>query len=247
MGAAEIKTDVDAILALGAEMSNVRGMLEDYTIIGAKIKFKHPDERLKASIAEYEETMGNLKKQFKDDATIQKSVNESLTAWKPIKKALETAQTQTDTKKMKEQALFIHGNIRSVIKEAANMKAYLLGKATNFKDIKELNAAIEIAASARRLSAHYMMKMWNLDDPTIDKHWKKGVKIYTDSIATLKKSPFYKDVAFKKLLDKTESMLQYFTMAYDMDGTYMPSVVHDKASTAFEAANKMSKMILAKK
>ena len=238
------KESVETILAMGEQMSNVRNMLENYSLIATKVTYKSPEDRLVENIAQYEKLMEETKKNFKDKE-IQKSIKISKKAWKPVKKALLTATKEQDVKKMEEEGLFIHGNIRSVIRELANIKKFLLEK-EKVKDSELLNASIEISASARRLSAHYMMKMWGLDDPTIEKHWNKGVEIYTNSIKLLKASEYYKDPKFKKLLNTTQKHLKYFTMVILFDDKYVPVLVQEKAKSAFESANEMSAIILAK-
>jgi len=82
---------------------------------------------------------------------------------------------------------------------------------------------------------------WHLD---IEKHWKNGVKIYTNSIATLRKSSYIKDAEFKKLLDGCDKRLNYFNMIWDMPDLMTPSLVNKKGKEAFENANKMSETIL---
>jgi hypothetical protein len=241
--AAELSKGMNAILDLGKQMSNMRNMLETYSLIATNVTYKDPDGRLQNSIAAYEGTLDSVGKTFADKE-IADSIKASREAWKPVKTALLTALEDNDAKRIEEEALFIHGNIRSVIKELAKMKMFLLKK-ENVKHGDELNAAIEIAASSQRLSAHYMMKMWGLPDPTIQKHWDNGVKIYTDSIALLKKSEYYKDAAFKKSLDETEKHLKYFKMVVMFEDKFVPVLVHEKAQLAYDEANKLSTAILA--
>jgi len=242
--AAELSKGMNAILDLGKQMSNMRNMLETYSLIATNVSYKDPDGRLQNGIAEYEGTLDSVGKAFADKEIVD-SIKASREAWKPVKTALLTALEDSDAKRIEKEGLFIHGNIRSVIKELAKMKMFLLKK-ENVKHGDALNAAIEIAASSQRLSAHYMMKMWGLPDPTIQKHWDNGVKIYTDSIALLKKSDYYKDAAFKKSLDETEKHLKYFKMVIMFDDKYVPVLVHEKAQLAYDEANKLSKAILAK-
>ncbi len=246
LNAAAITHKVDAILALGSEMSNVRAMLENYTTIGAKIAFKNPGKRLKENIEVHDALMETLKSTFKDPH-IQQLATEGLTAWAPVKKALQTAEGNTDRAKMRTQAQFVHDNIRAVIKNLFALKKAFLAQ-TKIAHPEALNAAIEIAASARRLSAHYMMAMWKLPDPTIQKHWDQGVKIWTDSIAVLKQSDFYKDPAFKATLDDTAKVLKHIVMYASMaqTGSFTPAIVHNKCEQAFEDGNSLAKKILGK-
>ncbi len=240
--AAEIKTSMNAILASGKQMSNMRKMLETYSLIATEVSYKSPNETLKKSIKEYENTINDIDKNFKDEY-IKNSIVRSKKAWKPVKTALLTALNNNDPDRLMKEGLFIHGNIRSVIVELANMKKYLLEK-EKINDSKMLNASIEIAASARRLSAHYMMKMWGLPDPTIEKHWNNGVRIYTNSIKMLKSSKYYKSPEFKKLLDATNKHLKYFNTVWMFDNKFMPVIVQDRADKAYNKANDMSKIIL---
>ncbi len=240
--AAEVKTSMDAILASGKQMSNMRKMLETYSLIATEVSYKSPNETLKKSIKEYESTINDIDKNFKDEY-IKNSIKRSREAWKPVKTALLTALEDNDADRLVKEGLFIHSHIRSVIVELGNMKKYLLEK-EKIADSKMLNASIEIAASARRLSAHYMMKMWGLPDPTIEEHWNNGVKIYTDSIALLKGSKYYKNPEFKKLLDATNKHLKYFNTVWMFDNKFMPVIVQDRADKAYSKANDMSKIIL---
>ncbi len=238
-----IKNDKDAILALGMEMSNVRKMLEAYILIGNNVAYRDPSEKLKKRIAGYEELLNNLENDFQDIA-VQESIKKSRVAWKPVKNALDTTLQEANEASMKESAIFIHGNIRSVIRELSNMKKYFLNK-TDMGNKESLNAAIEIGASARRLSAHYMMKMWKLDDPTIEQHWNKGLKIYKDSLEILMQSPFYEDPKFKKILQKCSKSHVYFTKI-GKKSRFSPALINKRTTIVFEDAKTMTQMILSK-
>ena len=240
--AEEIKNSMDVILASGKQMSNMRKMLETYSLIATEVSYKSPDERLKISIAEYEGIINDIDKNF-EDKYIKESIKKSKEAWKPVKIALLTALENNDAKRLEKEGLFIHANIRSVIKELASMKKYLVKK-EKVGDSEMLNASIEIGASARRLSAHYMMRMWGLPDPTIEKHWDNGVAIYTKSIKMLKGSVYYKNPEFKKLLDASEKHLKYFNMVWMFEDKFMPVIVQDRGDKAYYLANEMSKIIL---
>jgi len=244
--AVEIKTPLDAVQALGHEMSEMRHMLETYAMIGAGVSFKLPREQLKASMSLYEEVISQMEKQFADKE-IQEQITVSHTSWAPVKKALETAlqKCQPSPKEMKEEAIFIHGNIRSVIKALEAMKSYMLTK-TAFKAIGELDAAIEIDASARRLSAHYAMWMWDLDDPTIEQHWQKGMNIYAHSVAVLEKSTFAQKERFGKMLAKVKKQLEIFEMMHAAASRelFTPALIQVRAQKTSETAMKMMAMIL---
>jgi len=136
LSALEIKTPLDAVQALGHEMSEMRHMLETFAMIGTGVSFKLPKEQLKTSLKLYEDVITGMEKGFSDDA-IQKQIAIGRKGWAPVKQALETSlQDNPDRAKMKEKAIFIHGNIRTVIKAMEAMKAHMLHKA-QFKTIKE--------------------------------------------------------------------------------------------------------------
>jgi len=233
--------NTEAVLKIGKNMATIRGMLEAYSMVTAKIKYKVPKEHLKKDISEYESLINYLEKNY-HDKTISKKLKEDKKAWDKIKPAIMSAFETYDIDKMKKNILFIHGNIRTVLKNLEEIKSYIIQK-YDIKNEKELNAAIEIGASAKRLSAHYMMKMLNVNDPTIDKHWKKGVKIYSNSIAILKASKFYKNPTFKKLLDNANKQLKYFQTMYGLN-QYMPVIFKKKASQVVKESNDMLKIIL---
>jgi len=240
--ASELRKSINTVLAIGGQMTNMRHLLETYALIATSVSYKAPEKRLLKGILEYEGAIDSIEKNYKDKA-IQDNIKNGKKAWKTVKKALLTALKNNDSKRMRKEGLFIHANIRSVIIELANMKKYILDK-DKPKDRDELNAIIEIDASSQRLSAHYMMKMWKLEDPTIEEHWNKGVEIYTNSIIILKASHYYKDAKFKKLLDNTERNLRYFKMVFTFDDKFVPVVVQERASTVCKDADAMGEILL---
>ena len=240
----KIETQLQVILDLGGQMSNVRLMLESYALVGAGIPYSNPKDILKQSMKDYESLIEQISKEFQDKE-IQESITKSKKAWIPVKKALNTIYKDTKVSIMKTKAIFIHDNIRSVIRELEYMKSYFLAK-THIDNTKNLNASIEIGASARRLSAHYMMKMWKLKDDTIKKHWDKGVKIYSNSIDILKKSSFIEDPEFNKLLNESQKELRYFIMLEKFKSKQLPTLVHKKAEKVFNNVNRMNEIILSK-
>lgn len=241
--ALEIKNDNDAILKLGMEMSNMRNMLEAYILIGIKVDYKNPTKKLKDGIVHYEDLLVLLQSKYQNNNAMQHSIDTSLQAWKIVRKAMVLALDKKNSlKKMKDGAIFIHGNIRTVIKEMARMKKILLDKST-IKDKDVLNASIEIAASSRRLSAHYMMALWHLDDPTIKKHWDKGLKIYGDSLNILRHSSYVENKEFLRLLNSCQKYHRYFTRMGNKRKIY--SILIDKKSNiVFHKAKRMTDIIL---
>lgn len=239
------KDNKETILALGMEMSNMRNMLKAYILIGAKIKYKNPTKKLKSGMQHYEDLLDSIQIKYPQDTTIQTSIQISLDAWIKVKGAMQLALKNETLENMKKGAIFIHGNIRTVIKEMAHMKKHLLDN-SQISHKESLNASIEIAASARRLSAHYMMDLWHLDDPTIEKHWNKGLKIYADSIRILQASPFTHNPKFKKLLASCIKYHKYFTRMGDKPKIFS-ILIDKKANIVFRQAKEMTEIILAVK
>ena len=237
-----LKNNKESILSLGMEMSNMRNILKSYIQIGAKISHGNPTQTLKDGIVHYENLLEALKIKYPNNPTIQESIKTSKVAWVEVKKAMELSLTDISLEEMKKGAIFIHGNIRTVIKELALMKKDLL-QSSDISNKEALNASMEIAASAHRLSAHYMMDLWHLDDPTIDKHWNKGLKIYADSIEILQNSPYIENQEFKELLQNCKKRHVYFTKMGKKARIY--SILIDrKATIVFNNAKRMTQIIL---
>jgi len=240
--ASELKKNINTVFEIGEQMTNMRHLLETYALVATNVSYKAPEKQLLKGILEYEGTIDKIEKNYKDK-DIQESIKKGKKAWKPVKKALLTAIKNNNAGRMRKEGLFIHANIRYVIIELANMKKYLLKK-HNPKDKDALNAIIEIDTSSQRLSAHYMMKMWGLEDPTIEEHWNKGVKIFTESIKTLKASDYYKDAKFKKLLNSTEKSLKYLKMVFTFDDKFVPVIVQEKSGKVSKEADEMAEIYL---
>jgi hypothetical protein len=239
-----IQTPTDGIIATGTQISQVRFMLEVYSTIGAGIKYRTPKDKLQAAILEYEHTLAQLDKM--QDPPIQASAKRSHMAWAPVKKALLTALEKRDPVAMKKSALFVHANIRKVIQEMEIMKEHFLQQA-KMGNAKEINAGIEIAASARRLSSHYMMKMWNLPDPTIDEHWNNGMKKYHNALIYLRQTPLAKDTQISTWLTSCETEYSFFKTVIKFGDNYMPVLVQRHAQKAYDTAGKIVMKLLNKK
>ena len=240
--ASDIQTNKKTILDMGLEMSQMRDMLEAYIMVGAGITYKNPKERLIKGISHYEALLKEVASRHLDDEEIQESIKTSFQAWEPVKNAMNLAVSGADLQKLKEGAIFVHGNIRTVIKEMAYIKNHLL-EISDLPNKEALNASIEIAASARRLSAHYMMDLWHLDDPTIERHWEKGLSIYAKSLDTLAHTSYMNNPTFKKLFLQCKKYHRYFTKMGKKAKIY--SILIDKKSyIAYKKAKKMSEIIL---
>lgn len=224
------------------EMSNVRNMLKAYILIGMDSDYRNPIQTLKNDILGYEALLETLGTHYTDDPVIQKSIIHSKSAWTHVENALQTALENADIEKMKQVTVFIHGNIRSVIKELAFMKKHLLEK-SSIKDKEALDASIEIAASARRLSAHYMMSMWDIQDPTIEEHWEKGMEKYAKGLEVLKDSSYVKDPKFMGLLKSCQKYHIYFTKMWKKPKKFA-ALIDKKTNIVFKDAKEMTKLIL---
>ena len=240
--AIEIKNDNDAILKLGMEMSNMRNMLEAYILIGIKVDYKNPTKKLKDGMAHYEDLLVSLRSKYKNDKRIQQSISTSFQSWEPVAKAMALTLKEKNLKEMKDGAIFIHDNIRILIEEMERMKKILLDESTMIEK-DALNASIEIAASARRLSAHYMMALWQLDDPTVKEHWEKGLKIYGDSLDILRHSSYVENEEFLILLNSCRKYHRYFIRMWDKRKIYS-ILIDKKADIVFRKAEKMTDIIL---
>jgi len=245
MGRIIIQNDRDAIRAMGAQMSHMRHLLEIYSLIGSGVSYKNPKKRLEVMIWDYEKTIEVIKKRYKNDKFIQNSLKKAQKAWIPLKKEFEEVlgDDKPHQEMIRKDAIFIHNNIRDVIKEMEAIKNHLV-KISKNRDNEILNAAIEVSASARRLSSHYMMKMWRLPDPTIEKHWDRGAEIFKKSLETLEKSKFMKNPEFAKELAKAKKAYKYILTIYSFKGKYMPVAIQDKANIAYKAGMNMVKIIL---
>ncbi len=228
-----------AVLSIGQELAGIRSALGLYCMAGMKVKYKDPHKRIAALAAHYEKTLQGIKKDFADPE-IQKKIASSESAWAKLKPKMLSAKSQPDI--LKNNALFIHGHIRSVLKGLEEIKEILLSKADSV-NASYINAAIEVGASSKRLSSHYMMKLWKLDDSTIDKHWKSGVKRYKDGIELLKNSPFAKKAAFREKIAFCEKELAFFEMMYQM-GKGVPTIIDSKSNRILKASQEMANAIL---
>ena len=241
-----LKNDKESILALGMEMSTMRNMLKSYILIGAKTIYDDQERPiLKNGFQEYENLLLALEKKYPQNPQILQSIQTSRSAWVHVKKAMQLALKDTPLEKLREGAIFIHANIRTVIKQMEYMKKLLIEQ-SNIQDKEVLNASIEIAASARRLSAHYMMSLWHLKDPTILKHWNKGMSIYAHSLEVLKNASIMQNPKFAQRYRQSVSYHRYFEKMSKKPKIYYP-LINRKAEQTFREAQRMTQLILQNK
>lgn len=245
--AVKMDNNINTVIELGKQISNLESMISNYVAIGAKIKFKDPINRLNENIKEYESILDLLNKKYANDSTIKESIKKSRNIWKATKKKLLIAEVKSNTELMKKEVMFIHKNIHNLELEMKKMKKYILKSIKSINHL-ELNAAINISISAYGLAEQYMIKMWKFTDPTIIKYWDSSVIQYKKSIAILQKSTHYKNPEFKEWLDKTGKILDYTIMSFSMiDGNPIPSMIYNKCETADKLANEMALKIIATK
>ena len=239
-----IKSDQDAIVYLGGELSNIRGMLEMYAQLGCRITYKlpNPKEKLKALLVEFDSLMDALDVKYSNDTLILDTTKEARNFWSPVKSVIVKALAQDmDTDLIKAKTIYIHNNIRSTIKNISKMKAHLV-KTSKIKYAEEINAVLEIGASARRLSAHYMMRTLNVDDPTIEKHYKKGLSIYKSSLALLTASTFSKDAKVAEYLKFFKKRLLYFEYIWQVKAL-TPVLMSKWSYDVYKKTNELAKFI----
>jgi len=242
--AAKKEDTIETILSLGIQMSNLVNMLETYALVGLSVSYKTPVERLKNGITDYDMMLVNLETSFQDKE-IQQSVQKIRASWKRIRRALYGVLVLTDKNTMKLNSVYINKKLRLAIKELAIMKNFLLKK-VKMRDKALVDAAINIGLSIERLSANYMMKIWEVDDPEIKKYWDKNLNTFSSSLKVLQGSSFAKDKQFKKYLTKCGKELKYFTVIFGLD-MRVPALVHEKAFQIVDNSNKMINMILVKR
>jgi hypothetical protein len=222
-------------------------MLEIFALVGANVKYKTPKKRLKDNIDRYESRIGELKKRYKG-GEIARGLDRAMKVWSSIKDDLMIAFKKGVSKdEMRMRAMNIHSKVRSIIKEIEHVKDMVI-QSSYLSNIKELNAAIEINSSLRRISSHYVMGLWKLDDPTIHKHWKEGIEVYRKSLEILQNSKFAEDEKFQSLLDilKQEYNEDLFMILERMgrNDKFAPSLLQIHTDKASKATMKIIEMIL---
>jgi len=225
-----IENNKSAIICLGKELASIRNMLEIYAQITGGIKYKLPKERLRQSLEELEVLLDALGSRYGSDAIVTSSTKSARVLWKPVKKILENALVKNvDRKTLKRKVVYVHDHIRGTIKNISKMKAHII-EISNINHIAEINAALEIGASSRRLSAHYMMKLLDVNDPTIEKHYQQGLKRYAEALHILKASkPSQKTLDMLRIFEKR---LHYFKNIWNMH-IFTPALVVKKANEVF--------------
>jgi hypothetical protein len=235
----ESKVESDTIVAIGDELAKLRSVLSLYCMLGMGVTYHEPYKRIKAITKHYEKTVASIRSGF-SSAEIGQLVDGIDEPWKRFKAKLLTRSE--DEAEQKKNALFVHDNIRSVLSGLEKTKAIIL-KSAKGERATYIDAAIEIGASAKRLSSHYLMRLWKLDDPTIEEHWNKGVKRYQKGIDMLKKSPYVKDETFAKQLTECEKNLRFFEMMNTMSRG-APVSIDKKSDHVLKLSKSMLETIL---
>ncbi len=243
-GTGSIKqTNLKSVLSIGEQMSSLIDMLEIYSLIGLGVTYDTPVKKLKNSITAYDMMLINLSSTYRDE-TMQKSIEKTRLSWRKIRRALYGVLVLTDRRTMKLNAVYINEKLRIAIRELNEMKDYLL-KSSGIKNKNILDAAILMGVSSKRLSSNYMMKVWGVEDPSIDKYWKKNMETFSRSLEYLKESSFTKDKEFGKYLKTSLREFRYFSVVYTLQHK-VPALVNRKAAIVTHSADNMIKTILLK-
>lgn len=237
------QTKLKSVLSIGEQMSSLIDMLEIYSLIGLGVTYGAPVKKLKNSITAYDMMLINLSSTYKEK-TMQKSIEKTRLSWRKIRRALYGVLVLTDRKTMKLNAVYINEKLRIAIKELNEMKDHLL-KSAGIKNKKILDAAILMGVSSKRLSSNYMMKVWGVEDPSIDQYWEENMKTFSHSLKYLEESSFVKDEEFKQYLKTSLREFGYFSVVYTLQHK-VPALVNRKAAIVTRSAGSMIKTILSK-
>jgi hypothetical protein len=242
-----LTSDRDTIVALGDEIAGMRDMLKNYIMSAIDLKYKDPNRRLDENIEQFESTIEAVRQKYSDTEVVDALATIDKT-WSTFKgKLLLGKEKKVSKEQMKEGALYIHDNTRTIVKALMLMKRYFIQK-SSIKEIKVYSASRNIGVSARGFGSHYMLKMWEVNDPTIKEHWdNKVAKKLLASLVVIKASSYGTNPRVKAILKTVERDYRYLDhLFYGMEGNYMPSLVDKKTNEMYRLSLELSEIILKK-
>jgi len=234
-----IKTKQDAMIAIGLETANLNSILSLLCMNYMGVEYNNPHQRIQAIAKHYDETLEAMHKGF-ESPDIRQNIDNLKAQWARSKDKI-LAQFNNNTSQ-KIDARSVYDSIQTNLAELKKTQAlFLEGFQTNH--IADVNAAIEIGASAKQLSSLYLIKLCKLDNPTYDELWLKAVHRFQTGIATLKQSSLMHDKTFTTALTASEKHLHFFEMMKKMSRG-APVAIDKRSDQVLRLSTQMLKTIL---
>lgn len=225
---AKIMTVSEAINKAGKQRMITQRMLKDYALIGMNNTYGNPKEDLQKMIEVFDTTLVDLALFVEDKAT-QESLSKVKKLWKDVKKMLEDSPS-------KEKVVELKKEIDKLLEEANNVTERIV-KVTGTDTGETINIAGRQRMLSQRMASLYMLKVWEIDTPQLDRELFNAIEEFDKAQKRLLASKLNTD-AIKKLLENSKKSFMFFKMMGNSKSKkFIPSLINRSANKILKDMN----------
>ncbi len=218
------------------EKTRTQQLLKDYLMIGLKSCYNKPEKNLKRLIELFDVRLYDIKHYFVPK--IQKlgkmdkaqMIEDALVLWEKDKIILANKPT-------KEGAITLQNDFKTIL---GKLKAVRVLLKKSFVIVKKTGA---LCIEPLKMSNLYIMKAWEIDNPTYKAQMEKSIQKVHGLFKQLK-SYEHNDKASLMQIQKAENAFMYFEFMYDHESTFIPSLIYKKSDHIFDTIRALKGMYL---
>lgn len=223
----------DAVNKAGQQRMITQRMLKDYALIGMNNIYGDPKKDLPEMVKLFDTNLNELKGFIKDKPSLE-SLDEVSTVWKPIKKTLQEAPSKDKVVKLQEDL--------EILLNAANKSTGLITKSSGKASSDIVNTAGKQRMLSQRMASLYMLKVWDITDPTFEEKLTKAMDEFSQAHETLLASKLNTDET-NLLLEKTGMAFMFFEMSRESKSKrYVPSLINKSATKILTNMNTVTQL-----
>jgi hypothetical protein len=218
------------------EKTRTQQLLKDYLMIGLNSCYNKPDKNLEKLIALFDVRLYDIKHYFVPK--IQKlgkpdkaqMIEDAITLWEKDKIILTNTPTKEGAIILKKDFKILLGKLKAV--RVLLKKSFVIVKKTGALCIEPL-----------KMSNLYIMKAWEIDNPTYKVQMEKSIKKVHGLFKQLKDYE-YNDKSTLIQIEKAERAFMYFEFMYAHESTFIPSLIYKKSDHIFDTIRALKKMYI---